>query len=160
MTNLSPIVSVFKALRMSLQEEQARQQAAAASSSSSATAATSTSTAAALEPVPEGVNTQITDPTPATEPTGAQLTSAKEPSGNERLVKEENEVQMLNTGDEGHDEDEDEELRRALELSQQEGEGVEVEDVDMGEDAGMDHDAEDDEDEDIARASKFLPSFS
>ncbi|GAA6014636.1 hypothetical protein JCM10207_006885 [Rhodosporidiobolus poonsookiae] len=137
--NLDPELAM--ALRMSLEEERARQ-----------AATTSTSAAAALEPVPEGVSTQITDPTPATEPVGAQLTSAAEPSsgatfGGEGAQPPEvgvPEVDMM-TGAGG---DEDEDLKRALAMS--ESVGGEEDDVQMGQ-AGVD-DTVDDEDEDMARA--------
>ncbi|GAA6062215.1 hypothetical protein JCM10212_006450 [Sporobolomyces blumeae] len=140
--NLDPELAM--ALRMSLQEEQARQAAASASAS--------TSTAAALEPVPEGVNTQITDPTPATEPKGAELTSAPEPSANDVFAKVDNEMQVTGEGGDDDDDDDDEELRRALELSQQEGEEGGIEDVDVEMEGGDDQGMDEDEDEDIARA--------
>ncbi|GAA5891665.1 hypothetical protein JCM5296_005503 [Sporobolomyces johnsonii] len=130
--NLDPELAM--ALRMSLEEERARQAAS--------TAATSTTASAALEPVPEGVSTAISDPTPATQPSGATLTSAPEPTGNETFAKSEpvgaGEVEMG---------DEDEDLKRALALSQ----GVEEGDVDMGAAGGGDETV-DDEDEDMARA--------
>ncbi|GAA5838480.1 hypothetical protein JCM5353_004030 [Sporobolomyces roseus] len=139
--NLDPELAM--ALRMSLQEEQARQ----AASSSSAPASGSTSQAAALEPVPEGVNTQITDPTG-----GASIpTNPSVPSETVKSEEVGEEVSMM-TGEE--DEDEDEELRRALLLSTQEG--GEEDDVEMGaagETGGEGlMDADDDEEDDIARA--------
>ena len=122
---------------MSLQEEQARQ----------AASSTSTSQAAALEPVPEGVNTQITDPTG-----GASIPS--NPSVPSETVKSEEAEEAMMTGEEG-EEDEDEELRRALLLSTQEG--GEEDDTEMG--SGTDEGGEglmEDEDEDAAmqRASE------
>lgn len=132
---------------MSLEEERARQTAS--------TAATSTAAAAQLEPVPEGVSTQITDPTPATEPTGAEATGAALPTSSEvmRQGPPENtgEVDMM-SGPEGGDEDED--LKRALALSQ--GlEGGEVDDVEMDAAGGLDETVDADaEDDDIARASE------
>lgn len=129
---------------MSLEEERARQAASSA--------AASTSAAAQLEPVPEGVSTQITDPTPATEPKGAELTGAVLPTSSETMRQgpPENtaEVDMM-SGGAGGDDDEDEDLKRALALSQGLDEG---DDVEMGAAGGLD-DTVDDEDDDIARAS-------
>ncbi|GAA5870528.1 hypothetical protein JCM8547_002041 [Rhodosporidiobolus lusitaniae] len=149
--NLDPELAM--ALRMSYEEERARLAAQQSASSS-------TSSAAALEPVPEGVSTAISDPTGgASIPSGAQLTSAPEPTQAETFagsgaappevgVKE---VDMM-SGSAGDGDDEDEDLKRALALSQ-EGEGQEVEDVEMGGEAGgLDDTVDDDEDEDIARA--------
>ncbi|GAA6001292.1 proteasome regulatory particle base subunit RPN10 [Rhodotorula paludigena] len=143
--NLDPELAM--ALRMSLEEERARQNAAAASSSTSA--------AAALEPVPEGVNTQITDPTPATEPQGAELSAAKLPTSSEAMLQgpPENapaagEVEMGAAGQAEGDEDEDEDLKRALAMSQ----GAEEGDVEMGGAGGLDETVDEDEDDDIARA--------
>lgn len=131
---------------MSLEEERARQ---------TASSAATTTAAAQLEPVPEGVSTQITDPTPATEPTGAEATGAALPTSSEvmRQGPPENtgEVDMM-SGPEGGDEDED--LKRALALSQ--GlEGAEVDDVEMDAAGGLDETVDADaEDDDIARASE------
>ncbi|GJN89878.1 hypothetical protein Rhopal_002867-T1 [Rhodotorula paludigena] len=143
--NLDPELAM--ALRMSLEEERARQNAAAASSSTSA--------AAALEPVPEGVNTQITDPTPATEPQGAELSAAQLPTSSEAMLQgpPENapaagEVEMGAAGQAEGDEDEDEDLKRALAMSQ----GAEEDDVEMGGAGGLDETVDEDEDDDIARA--------
>ncbi|POY74035.1 hypothetical protein BMF94_2847 [Rhodotorula taiwanensis] len=139
--NLDPELAM--ALRMSLEEERARQAASSA--------AASTSAAAQLEPVPEGVSTQITDPTPATEPKGAELTGAVLPTSSETMRQgpPENtaEVDMM-SGGAGGDDDEDEDLKRALALSQGLDEG---DDVEMGAAGGLD-DTVDDEDDDIARA--------
>ncbi|GAA5963233.1 hypothetical protein JCM3765_005767 [Sporobolomyces pararoseus] len=151
--NLDPELAM--ALRMSLQEEQARQAAAAAASGSgSAPAAPSTTTssttaAAKSEPVPEGVSTQISDPTG-----GASIPSNPTDSSAVKIEDVDisgagahDEVEGMLTGEDDDDLDEDEELRRALLLSQ----GGDDDDVDMlGEDG--DHDGDDDEDEDIARA--------
>ncbi|GAA5848842.1 hypothetical protein JCM9279_002961 [Rhodotorula babjevae] len=152
--NLDPELAM--ALRMSLEEERARQAAANAS--------TSTSAAAALEPVPEGVSTQITDPTPATEPQGAQLTGAPLPTSSEQMLQGppehtapaggEAEVEMgEGVAGEQDDDDEDEDLRRALALSAG-VDDVEVEDVEMGEghEGALDETVDDDEEDDIARA--------
>ena len=144
---------------MSLEEERARQAAANASTSMSA--------AAALEPVPEGVSTQITDPTPATEPQGAQLTGAPLPTSSEQMLQgppehtaPAGEVEMGEGagGEAGEgDDDEDEDLRRALALSAG-VDDVEVEDVEMGEghEGALDETVDDDEEDDIARASASL----
>ncbi|GAA5952438.1 hypothetical protein JCM21900_005310 [Sporobolomyces salmonicolor] len=130
--NLDPELAM--ALRMSLEEERARQAAS--------TAAPSTTASAALEPVPEGASTAISDPTPATQPSGATLTSAPEPTGTETFAQSEP------VGAEGVEMgDEDEDLKRALALSQ----GAEEGDVDMAAAGGVD-DTVDDEDEDMARA--------
>ncbi|BGO90580.1 hypothetical protein NBRC10512_005300 [Rhodotorula toruloides] len=145
--NLDPELAM--ALRMSLEEERARQAAA--------TAATSTSAAAALEPVPEGVSTQITDPTPATEPKGAHLTSAPETTDADVMrssgpFRGDEEVQMQVGGEGEHaadDAEEDEDLRRALELSRA---GEEGGDVEMGGLPGVDDTVDGDEEDDIARA--------
>ncbi|TNY19937.1 hypothetical protein DMC30DRAFT_378202 [Rhodotorula diobovata] len=145
--NLDPELAM--ALRMSLEEERARQAAATASSSTSA--------AAALEPVPEGVSTQITDPTPATEPSGAQLTGAQGPTSSEAMLQgppeHTGEVEMGSGEAEGEneDEDEDEDLKRALAMSA-EGGVEDVEDVEMGGPAGLDETVDGDEEDDIARA--------
>lgn len=142
---------------MSLEEERARQAAATASSSTSA--------AAALEPVPEGVSTQITDPTPATEPSGAQLTGAQGPTSSEAMLQgppeHTGEVEMGSGEAEGEneDEDEDEDLKRALAMSA-EGGVEDVEDVEMGGPAGLDETVDGDEEDDIARASASHPFFS
>ncbi|GAA5861079.1 hypothetical protein JCM3774_002185 [Rhodotorula dairenensis] len=140
--NLDPELAM--ALRMSLEEERARQAATSA--------AASTTAAAQLEPVPEGVSTQISDPTPATEPKGAESTGAALPTSSETMLQgpPENtaEVDMM-SGPEGgaDDDDEDEDLKRALALSQ----GLEEGDVEMGAAGGLDETV-DDEDDDIARA--------
>ncbi|GAA5936065.1 hypothetical protein JCM3775_003570 [Rhodotorula graminis] len=150
--NLDPELAM--ALRMSLEEERARQAAANAS--------TSTSAAAALEPVPEGVSTQTTDPTPATEPQGAQLTGAQLPTSSETMLQgppegsapaPAGEVEMGQAGEGGDDDDEDEDLKRALALSAG-VDDVEVEDVEMGEghEGALDDTVDDDEEDDIARA--------
>lgn len=141
---------------MSLEEERARQAAA--------TAATSTSAAAALEPVPEGVSTQITDPTPATEPKGAHLTSAPETTDADVMrssgpFRGDEEVQMQVGGEGEHaadDAEEDEDLRRALELSRA---GEEGGDVEMGGLPGVDDTVDGDEEDDIARASECASSL-
>lgn len=132
---------------MSLEEERARQAASSA--------AASTTAAAQLEPVPEGVSTQISDPTPATEPKGAELTGAALPTSSETMLQgpPENtaEVDMMSGPGAGGDDDEDEDLKRALALSQ----GLEEADVEMGAAGGLDETV-DDEDDDIARASEFF----
>ncbi|GAA5986810.1 hypothetical protein JCM10908_000906 [Rhodotorula pacifica] len=141
--NLDPELAM--ALRMSLEEERARQAASSA--------AASTTAVAQLEPVPEGVSTQITDPTPATEPKGAELTGATLPTSSETMRQgpPENtaEVDMMSGpgGAGAGDDDEDEDLKRALALSQ----GLEEGDVEMGAAGGLDETV-DDEDDDIARA--------
>lgn len=142
---------------MSLEEERARQAAA--------TAATSTSAAAALEPVPEGVSTQITDPTPATEPTGARLTSAAETTDADVMrqggpFRGDGDEAMVQVGGEGEHaaDDDDADLRRALELSRAAG-GEGGDDVEMGGLPGVDDTVDGDEEDDIARASASL-SFS
>ncbi|KWU47436.1 hypothetical protein RHOSPDRAFT_30861 [Rhodotorula sp. JG-1b] len=139
--NLDPELAM--ALRMSLEEERARQAASSA--------AASTTAAAQLEPVPEGVSTQISDPTPATEPKGAELTGAALPTSSETMLQgpPENtaEVDMMSGPGAGGAEDEDEDLKRALALSQ----GLEEGDVEMGAAGGLDETV-DDEDDDIARA--------
>ncbi|GAA5985425.1 hypothetical protein JCM11641_000153 [Rhodosporidiobolus odoratus] len=140
--NLDPELAM--ALRMSLEEERARQ---------AATSTTSTSAAAALEPVPEGVTTQITDPTPATMPTGSTLSSAAEPSSNETFAAAPPEVgvpevDMMSGAAAGAADDEDEDLKRALALSQ--GGGGGEGDVQMG---ATDETVDDEDmDEDMARA--------
>ncbi|GEM08546.1 26S proteasome regulatory subunit N10 [Rhodotorula toruloides] len=138
--NLDPELAM--ALRMSLEEERARQAAA--------TAATSTSAAAALEPVPEGVSTQITDPTPATEPKGAHLTSAPATTDADVMRSsgpfrgdEDQGMQVGGVGEHAKDDEgADEGLRRAGE------EG----DVEMGGLPGVDDTVDGDEEDDIARA--------
>ncbi|GAA5882112.1 hypothetical protein JCM16303_005610 [Sporobolomyces ruberrimus] len=156
--NLDPELAM--ALRMSLQEEQARQAAAAASSGTTPSAATtppgsSTSTAAgveSLETVPQGISTQITDPTggasiPTNPNTGVKVENHEDDHDDSMLLTGEGDDQDI------EDLDEDEELRRALLLSQGGEEGAEEDDVDMvGEDDGGDHQDDEDEDEDIARA--------
>ncbi|GAA5900622.1 hypothetical protein JCM6882_000924 [Rhodosporidiobolus microsporus] len=143
--NLDPELAM--ALRMSLEEERARQAASTPAQPAASTAAA----AAALEPVPEGVSTQITDPTSgAAAVTGAELTSAPEPSGNEVFAgsgaapPEVGVPEVGMGGDEG-----DEELKAALALSRSEG-GEEA-DVEMGGEGILDETV-DDEDEDMARA--------
>ena len=140
----------LQALRMSLEEERARQAASSA--------AASTTAAAQLEPVPEGVSTQISDPTPATEPKGAELTGAALPTSSETMLQgpPENtaEVDMMSGPGAGSAEDEDEDLKRALALSQ----GLEEGDVEMGAAGGLDETV-DDEDDDIARASESCQVF-
>ncbi|GAA5937257.1 proteasome regulatory particle base subunit RPN10 [Sporobolomyces koalae] len=133
--NLDPELAM--ALRMSLQEEQARQ---AAANQSAATSSDST--------VPEGVSTRITDPTGgASIPTNVHEGAVKTEDQPDHVIAE------VDDDEDDEDVDEDEELRRALLLSQGGDEGGEIEDVDMvGDEGDMDHDAEDDEDEDIARA--------
>lgn len=154
---LTDMLSCSQALRMSLEEERARQAAA--------TAATSTSAAAALEPVPEGVSTQITDPTPATEPTGARLTSAAETTDADVMRQGgpfrggDGDEAMVQVGGEGEHaaDDDDADLRRALELSRAAGdEGAESDDVEMGGLPGVDDTVDGDEEDDIARASASL----
>ncbi|GAA5832043.1 hypothetical protein JCM3766R1_003697 [Sporobolomyces carnicolor] len=146
--NLDPELAM--ALRMSLQEEQARQAAAAAASGSGPTPseanASSTAAAARSEPVPEGVSTQISDPTGgASIPANADVPPPTAVKVEDVELAEDD---ML-TGEE--DLDEDEELRRALLLSQggEEG-GHDDDDVDMMGEGDLEGD--DDEDEDIARA--------
>ena len=137
---------------MSLEEERARQAASSA--------AASTTAAAQLEPVPEGVSTQITDPTPATEPKGAELTGAALPTSSETMLQgpPENtaEVDMMSGpgAGAGGDDEEDEDVKRAWALSQ----GLEEGDVEMGAAGGLDETV-DDEDDDIARASESFSSF-
>lgn len=140
---------------MSLQEEQARQAAAAAASGSGPTPseanASSTAAAARSEPVPEGVSTQISDPTGgASIPANADVPPPTAVKVEDVELAEDD---ML-TGEE--DLDEDEELRRALLLSQggEEG-GHDDDDVDMMGEGDLEGD--DDEDEDIARASECSP---
>ncbi|GAA5839501.1 hypothetical protein JCM11251_002742 [Rhodosporidiobolus azoricus] len=148
--NLDPELAM--ALRMSLEEERARQAASAPA------APASTAAAAALEPVPEGVSTQITDPTSGAETvTNAQATMAKEPSGNETFSGRGGEPpEVLSSGASGDDEEMDEDLRAALALSRGEGEGEEG-DVEMGGGEGIlsetvDDEEEEEMDEEMARA--------
>lgn len=150
--NLDPELAM--ALRMSLQEEQARQAAAAAASGStpippSTVTSSSTAAAAQAEPVPEGVSTQISDPTGGASIPTNPLESA---SGRETVKVEDVDISgdgMLTGEDDEGDLDEDEELRRALLLSQ--GGADDDDDVDMLGDGEHD-DGDEDEDEDIARA--------
>ena len=145
---------------MSLQEEQARQAAAAAASGSApvapSTTTSSTTAAAKSEPVPEGVSTQISDPTGGasipSNPTDPTAVKIEDVDISEAGADQE--VEGMLTGEDDEDLDEDEELRRALLLSQG---GDDDDDVDMLGGDG-DHDGDDDEDEDIARASEFILS--
>ncbi|GAA6029644.1 hypothetical protein JCM8097_000982 [Rhodosporidiobolus ruineniae] len=140
--NLDPELAM--ALRMSLEEERARQ---AASTSAN------TAVSASLEPVPEGVSTQITDPTGGASIPSGQNTSAPEPSAADSFAGSgaappEVGVPEVATGDD----DEDEDLKRALALSR----GGEEGDVAMG---GVDETVDEDEDEDAAIARAIALSM-
>ncbi|GAA5821085.1 hypothetical protein JCM3770_000084 [Rhodotorula araucariae] len=139
--NLDPELAM--ALRMSLEEERARQAAANAS--------TSTSAAAALEPVPEGVSTQITDPAPAGEVVAGELSGARAAASTAALLQgpPEHTAEVEMGSGEGDDDDEDEDLRRALAMSAGVDEG---DDVEMDAAGGLDDSVDDDEEDDIARA--------